>query len=85
MRLPYRSKDRFARSRVPEWLRTTIGGLLVVPALRIFPEVYGASFDAMESALWVRLPWELLLGLFSIYALRLHRRGIPFLYATDGE
>ena len=29
-----------------------------------FPQVYGASFDAIESALWVRLPWELLLGLF---------------------
>ena len=58
------SEDRFAQWRFPEWLKPAIGGLLIGLVLRFFPEVYGASFDAIESALWVRLPWELLLGLF---------------------
>ncbi len=64
VRLLYWSEDRFAQWRFPEWLKPAIGGLLVGLVLRVFPEVYGASFDAIESALWVRLPWELLFGLF---------------------
>ena len=64
VRLLYWSEDRFAQWRFPDWLKPAIGGLLVGLVLRVFPEVYGASFDAIESALWVRLPWELLLGLF---------------------
>ena len=32
--------------------------------LRFFPEIYGAGFPAIESALWVRFSWQLLLALF---------------------
>ena len=49
---------------LPRLARAAAGGLLVGLVLRVFPEVYGAGFDAMESALRVRLPWKLLLRLF---------------------
>jgi CIC family chloride channel protein len=32
--------------------------------LRFLPQVYGTGLPAVESALWVRFPWELLLLLF---------------------
>lgn len=64
VRLLYWSEDRFGRWRFPEWLKPAVGGLMVGLVIRFFPEVYGASFDAIESALWVRFPWELLFGLF---------------------
>ena len=55
VRLLYRSEDLFGRWQFPEWLKPAVGGLLVGLVLRFFPEVYGSSFDAIESALWVRV------------------------------
>ena len=34
--------------------------------LRFFPEVYGSGFPAIESALWTRYTWSLLLCLFAM-------------------
>ena len=64
IRFLYWTEDAFAAWHFPDWLKPAVGGLLVGLVLRFFPEVYGSSFDAIESALWVRFPWELLLGLF---------------------
>jgi len=63
VRLLYRSEDLFRDWKFPEWLKPAVGGLLVGLLLRFFPQVYGAGFPAIESALWARFPWELLLAL----------------------
>ncbi len=60
----YRSEDWFAAWRFPEWLKPAVGGLFVGLILRFFPQIYGAGFPAMTSALWVRFSFELLLALF---------------------
>jgi CIC family chloride channel protein len=64
VRLLYRSEDWFEAWHFPEWLKPAVGGLMVGVLLRYFPEIYGAGFPAMEAALWVRLSWGLLIGLF---------------------
>ncbi len=64
LRLLYRAEDVFGRWQFPDALKPAVGGLIVGLVLRYFPQVYGAGFPAIESALWVRFPWELLLGLF---------------------
>jgi CIC family chloride channel protein len=64
VRLLYRSEDWFEAWQFPEWLKPAVGGLMVGVLLRYFPEIYGAGFPAMEAALWVRLSWGLLIGLF---------------------
>jgi CIC family chloride channel protein len=60
----YRSEDWFADWQFPEWAKPAVGGLFVGLILRFFPQIYGAGFPAMESALWVRFSFELLLALF---------------------
>ena len=60
----YKAEDVFGGWKFPEWLKPAIGGLAVGLILRYFPEVYGSGLPAVESALWVRFPWELLVGLF---------------------
>ena len=64
VRLLYWSEDAFGRWRFPGYLKPAVGGLIVGLFLRFYPQIYGAGFPAIESALWVRFPWELLLGLF---------------------
>jgi CIC family chloride channel protein len=64
VRLLYRSEDWFEAWQFPEWLKPAVGGLMVGVLLRYFPDIYGAGFPAMEAALWVRLSWGLLIGLF---------------------
>ncbi len=64
VRLLYWSEDWFASWTFPDYLKPAVGGLVVGLILRFYPEVYGAGFPAVESALWVRFSWELLLGLF---------------------
>jgi len=64
VRLLYRSEDLFEAWKFPEYLKPAVGGLLVGLLLRYFPEIYGTGFPAMESALWVRLSWWLLVSLF---------------------
>jgi CIC family chloride channel protein len=64
VRLLYRSEELFRDWKFPEWLKPAVGGLMVGLILRFLPQVYGAGFPAIESALWVRFPWELLLALF---------------------
>ena len=63
-RLLYRSEDLFGGWKFPDYLKPAVGGLIVGLVLRWFPEVYGSGLDTVESALWVRFPWELLLALF---------------------
>lgn len=60
----YRAEDVFGAWVFPEWLKPAVGGLAVGLVLRYFPQVYGSGLPAVESALWVRFPWELMLGLF---------------------
>jgi len=62
----YWSEDAFSSWKFPEYLKPAVGGLLVGLLLRYFPEIYGSGFPAIESALWVRFSWELLLGLFVV-------------------
>ena len=64
VRALYKVEDLFGAWKFPDYLKPAVGGLMAGIVLRYFPEVYGAGFPAVESALWVRLPWELLLGLF---------------------
>ena len=64
MRLLYRSEDLFGGWKFPDYLKPAVGGLIVGLVLRWFPEVYGSGLDTVESALWVRFSWELLLALF---------------------
>jgi CIC family chloride channel protein len=56
----YRAEDWFGAWRFPDSLKPAVGGLAVGLVLRFFPEVYGSGLPAVESALWVRFPWELL-------------------------
>jgi chloride channel protein, CIC family len=64
MRLLYRTEDYFVAAKFPEFLKPAVGGLIVGLVLRFFPEVYGTGFPAIEASLWVRLPWDALIGLF---------------------
>jgi len=64
MRALYKAEDLFGAWQFPDYLKPAVGGLMAGLVLRYFPEVYGAGFPAVEGALWVRLPWELLIGLF---------------------
>lgn len=65
VRLLYWAEDVFGAWSFPESLKPAVGGLMTGLVLRFFPQVYGAGFPAIESALWVRFPWELMLGLFA--------------------
>ena len=64
VRALYRAEDVFQAWRFPDALKPAVGGLAVGLVLRFFPEVYGSGLPAVESALWVRFPWELLAALF---------------------
>jgi CIC family chloride channel protein len=64
VKLLYRSEDLFDNWSFPNWLKPTVGALMVGVVLRFFPEVYGTGLAAMESALWVRFDWPLLVGLW---------------------
>jgi CIC family chloride channel protein len=61
----YKAEGLFDGWQFPEWLKPAIGGLAVGLLLRYFPQVYGTGLPAVESALWVRFPWQLLVGLFA--------------------
>ena len=64
VRLLYKTEDLFGEWKFPEELKPAVGGLLVGLILRFFPQVYGSGFPAIESALWTRYSWALLLCLF---------------------
>jgi len=64
VRLLYAAEDFFGEWTFPDWLKPAVGGLAVGLILRFLPQVWGTGFPAIESALWVRFPWELLLLLF---------------------
>ena len=61
----YGTEDRFGAWRFPDDLKPAAGGLLVGVVLWCFPEVYGAGFTAVESALEARLSGGWLVGLFA--------------------
>jgi CIC family chloride channel protein len=62
----YWSEDTFSAWKFPDYLKPAVGGLIVGLVLRYYPQIYGAGFPAIESALWVRFSWELLLVLFAV-------------------
>ncbi len=64
VKLLYRSEAWFGSWNFPEWAKPGVGGLFVGLILNYFPQIYGAGFPAMESALWVRFSFELLVALF---------------------
>ena len=64
VRLLYKSEDLFGDWKFPEYLKPAVGGLMVGLVLRFYPQVYGAGFPAMESALHTRFTLEMLLSLF---------------------
>ena len=64
VRALYKAEDLFGAWKFPDYLKPAVGGLLAGLVLRYFPDIYGAGLPAVESALWVRFPWELLVGLF---------------------
>lgn len=64
VKLLYRSEEWFADWQFPDWAKPAVGGLFVGLILRFFPQIYGAGFPAMESALWMRFSFELLVALF---------------------
>ncbi len=65
VRMLYASEDFFNNWKFPEYLKPAVGGLLVGLILRFFPQVYGSGFPAIESAVWTRYGWGLLLCLFA--------------------
>ena len=65
VRTLYKTEETFLRWPFPDYLKPAVGGLMVGLVLRYFPQVYGTGLTAMEGALWVRFPWQLLLGLFA--------------------
>ena len=65
VKLLYRVEDLFGAWVFPDYLKPAVGGLIVGVILRYFPEVYGSGLPAVESALWVRFSWQLLLALFA--------------------
>ena len=65
VRALYRTEDLFGAWRFPEDLKPAAGGLLVGMVLLGFPEVYGAGFAAVESALGAQLSGERLAALFA--------------------
>jgi CIC family chloride channel protein len=65
VKLLYAAEDVFDGWAFPAALKPAIGGLMVGVVLRFFPQVFGTGFPAIESALWARFPWELLLALFA--------------------
>ena len=64
VKLLYRSEDVFGSWKFPDYLKPAVGGLIVGLVLRYFPEVYGSGLTTVESALWVRFSWDMLIGLF---------------------
>ena len=64
IKILYRSEHLFGTWKFPDMLKPAVGGLIVGLVLRFFPEVYGSGLGTVESALWVRFPWELKLLLF---------------------
>ncbi len=64
VRLLYWAEDFFSDWKFPEYLKPAVGGLAVGLILWVYPQVYGAGFPAMESALWNRFSLELLIALF---------------------
>ncbi len=65
VRALYRTEDLFGAWRFPGDLKPAAGGLLVGVVLWGFPDVYGAGFPAVESALGARLSGERLAALFA--------------------
>ena len=65
VRALYGTEDRFNAWRFPDDLKPAAGGLLVGVVLWCFPDVYGAAFPPVESALEGRLSGGRLAGLFA--------------------
>ena len=63
VRILYWAEDFFSNWAFPDYLKPAVGGLIAGLILRFFPDVYGAGFPAIESALWVRFSFELLVCL----------------------
>ncbi len=64
VKLLYRTEDWFAEWEFPDAFKPAVGGLFVGLILRFYPQVYGTGFRAIESAMWQRFSFELLVALF---------------------
>lgn len=64
VKLLYRTEDWFTDWQFRDAFKPAIGGLFVGLILRFYPQIYGPGFPAIESAMWQRFPFELLVALF---------------------
>lgn len=62
----YKTEDFFDRLKIPEYLKTALGGLLIGGILLFAPHVYGGSYETIDAALTGNLTWYILVGLFVI-------------------
>ncbi len=62
----YATEEAFERSRIPEWLQPTAGGLVLGLLLIWFPQVYGVGYSTMVEALSGHMVWYLMLLLVAV-------------------
>jgi chloride channel protein, CIC family len=56
----YAAEEGFEKLPVPEWLKPTIGGLMLGALLVFFPQVYGVGYDSMVDVLDGHMAWKLM-------------------------
>ena len=59
----YKAEDFFDAVKIPDYLKASIGGVLVGLIGVYFPHVYGVGYDSITLALLGQLSWGMLLGL----------------------
>jgi len=62
----YVSEDLFNKIPIPEYLKNSIGGLLIGALIIFYPHVYGVGYETIEMALRGNLIWHLALILIFI-------------------
>ncbi len=60
VRTLYAAEEGFEKLPVPEWLKPSIGGLMLGALLVFFPQVYGVGYDSMVEALNGHMAWKLM-------------------------
>ena len=57
----YKSEDKWDALRIPEYLKATIGGLMIGALGLYFPQLLGVGYEAIDTALQNRELWLMLL------------------------